>query len=190
MRTAAVVSFGDSAFANVEGCRSQFGTVLCLTNQPDLVTQGRFDLCAPVAWVSGTVKRVVRSTLAAEAYAISEALETGELCRTFLSEALHPNVPLKGLDDQVTRPVYVHTDTMNFKTTCMRDCGTVADKRLRIVVAMLRESIQSARNTHLAWIGPGKMVADALTKVMDTGVLRSFFATRPCKTHDGKFIAP
>ena len=189
MKGAAIVSFGDSAFANVEGCKSQFGTVLCLTNQPDLVAQGRFDLCAPIAWVSGTVKRVVRSTLAAEAYAISEALETGELCRTFLSEAFSPSVSLKGLDDQMTRAIYVHTDAMNLKTTCMRDCGSVADKRLRIVVAMLRESFQSSRNTHLAWIATGKMVADALTKAMDTGILRRFFETVACKQHEGKFVA-
>ena len=96
MIDAAIASFGDSALANVEGWKSQFGTVLCLANKPDLVAQGRLDLCCPMSWVSGTVKRVVRSTLAAEAYAISEALETSEICRMFLSEAFNPNVPLKG----------------------------------------------------------------------------------------------
>lgn len=187
METAAIVAFGDSAFANVEGCKSQFGTVLCLTNHPELVSQGRFDLCCPVSWVSGTVKRVVRSTLAAEAYAISEALESGELCRTFLSEVFNPGTPIRRLEDLLSRQLVVHTDAMNLKTTCSRDCGSVADKRLRIVVAMLRQSFTPSRNTHLSWIHTGKMVADALTKQMDSQILRAFFKTHSCKARDGKF---
>eukprot|EP00959_Pyramimonas_sp_CCMP1952_P100789 2108514-Pyramimonas_sp.AAC.1 len=70
---AQLLFYGDSAFANAEGERSQCGLVGGLTHKPEEVAIGKFSEMIPLTWCSGRVKRVVRSTLSAEAYAISEA---------------------------------------------------------------------------------------------------------------------
>ena len=64
--------YADAGFANAEGAKSQCGLVCCLTYHPELVKTGRFDLSTITRWQSSTIKRVVRSTLAAEGYAVSE----------------------------------------------------------------------------------------------------------------------
>ena len=68
MKTASILAYGDSAFANVEGEKSQAGTVLCATNAPEQVIDGHFDLQVPLVWASFRVKRTVRSTLATKAW--------------------------------------------------------------------------------------------------------------------------
>ena len=50
----------------------------------------------PLMYKPATVKRVVRSTLAAEAYAVSEATETAQLLRHALLELTPGRVPSKG----------------------------------------------------------------------------------------------
>ena len=80
MHNFTVISFGDAAFANSESVKSQCGNVTLITKPEhvELVKDGRYDLAALISWCSSTVKRVVRSTLSAEGYAISEATEQVE----------------------------------------------------------------------------------------------------------------
>ena len=76
------------------------------------------------------------------------------------------------------------TDSKNLEETVEKDAGVVADKRLRIVVSMLRESFGLPHSV-LRWIPTHTMVADALTKIMEAGILMSFMSGR-----DYKFTAP
>jgi hypothetical protein len=85
MSKVAIVCYGDAAFANVPDANSQYGVVAVLAD-----TRGCKDMwkqkpdqmkSVPLFWKSATVKRKVRATMAAEAYAISEAAECAELAR-------------------------------------------------------------------------------------------------------------
>ena len=67
-----VLCYADAGFANAEGEKSQCGLVVGLTHHPDLVKTGRLDLSTITSWQSTTIKRVVKSTLAQEGYAVSE----------------------------------------------------------------------------------------------------------------------
>eukprot|EP00959_Pyramimonas_sp_CCMP1952_P141895 2970107-Pyramimonas_sp.AAC.1 len=49
-----------------------------LTHRPRDVIGGRYDLCLPVAWHSGAVKRSVKSTLAAEGCATLEGPKSAD----------------------------------------------------------------------------------------------------------------
>ena len=69
--------------------------------------------------------------------------------------------------------IIAYSDAHNLTQTVGKDTGAVQDKRLRIVVTMLRDSTAALQNTTLEWVPTWKMVADALTKIMDTGVLRA-----------------
>ena len=76
LQSCALIGWTDSAFANAETEKSQYGVCYGLApkgENPALT--GDFSRLTPVAGVSATVKRVVRSTLAAEAYAVSEGVE-------------------------------------------------------------------------------------------------------------------
>ena len=111
---------------------------------------------------------MVRSTLASEAYSISEAAEQAEWIRHFLHE-LHvgPDTSLRTVEATAhIRPVIVCTDSHNLADTVHSDAGTTSDKRLRIVTAMLRQTFASGTGMTLRWVNTHEMYADALTKVM------------------------
>ncbi|CAK0831471.1 unnamed protein product [Prorocentrum cordatum] len=163
------------------GEKRQAGAVLCLTNAPREVVDGRFDRQVPLAWTSSRVKRVVRSTLVAEAYSISEAMEHGQFLRQFLQELYKPaNAKLKDVERlRASRPILAVTDSDNLKGTLNKDSGSVADIRLRIVVSMLRESVEAQENTALIWTRTEAMVADGLTKsLVDIAILIAFFVSK------------
>ena len=86
------------------------------------------------------VKRIVHSTLAAEAYAVSKAPENGLMVTQLLEELLLGlrRKSLTAVDQRPTLPLIVCTDSRNLEQTVKADITAVADKRLRIVVCMLR----------------------------------------------------
>ena len=177
-----VLVYGDAAFANAEGDKSQFGMLCLLTHQPDLVVSGRFDLSILVGWHSGTVKRVVRSTLAAEGYASCESSEALLWTRYLLAEMYNPGIPLKDLENQSSKwPGVVLSDCNSLTTTVNTDVSgnQSADRRLRIVIAMLREIFADPKaNLSLKWIPTWAQAADGLTKLMLTIVLLAVASSR------------
>ena len=85
-----------------------------------------------MAWQSRKLKRVCSSTLAAEALAAIEAVNHGFLFKEILSEICHCN--------DIT--IRVLTDNKSlFQTVPL--LTVVEDKRLRIDIASLRESVQN-----------------------------------------------
>ena len=131
---------------------------------------GDFSRLIPLTGISGTVKRTVRSTLAAEAYAVSEGVETAQFVRHVLQELLHdPRKPGSTLQ-QVEKvrwkiPIVCCTDSDNLDKSIKTDAGSMRDKRLRIVVAMLREVVELEPWLKILWINTQRMVADGLTKI-------------------------
>ena len=75
LKDSVAVAFGDAAFANAEGEKSQWGGVTALTHYPQKVWRGDYHLALTISWCSSIAKRVVRSTLAAEGCATSAALD-------------------------------------------------------------------------------------------------------------------
>ena len=140
MASATVVGFSDAAFANVEGVKSQWGQVAGLTHFPKEVVAGHYDKVLPLAWHSGTVRRVVRSTLAAEGYAALEGIETATWFRWLLLEILNPKWPLAKIEQYVGKPTAeVFSDSKGLVTHIGSDVGQSTDKRFRIVAAMIKE---------------------------------------------------
>lgn len=124
----------------------------------------------PISGYSGTVKRTVRSTLAAEAYAVSEGVEAAQFLRHVLLELLQdprqPGSTLQRVEKvRWTIPIVCCTDSDNLDKSIKSDSGSVKDKRLRIVVAMLREVVELEPWLKILWINTQRMVADGLTKL-------------------------
>ena len=74
LNTCSVICYADGASANAASEKSQCGLVVGLTHHPKLVKTERFDLRTITSWQSTTIKRVVRSTLAADGHAGSNQL--------------------------------------------------------------------------------------------------------------------
>ena len=85
------------------------------THEPRRFWHGEFQLGHLVYWTSSTIKRVVRSILAAEAYSVSEAVEEAQWLRSVLAE------------------IVTLSDSFNLCQAVKPDKGTGSDKRLRIV---------------------------------------------------------
>ncbi len=58
VRSACALAYGDSSFANMQGEKSQAGTVRCLANVPEEVVNGHFDRQVPLVWASFRVNAV------------------------------------------------------------------------------------------------------------------------------------
>ena len=86
MSTAQLVTYGDASFSNMEGSKIQCGVNVFLTHEPLRFWHGEFQLRHLVFWTSSTIKRVVRRTLAAEAYSVSEAVGEAQWLRSVLAE--------------------------------------------------------------------------------------------------------
>ena len=150
--TAQILSFGDSAFATAENVKSQGGGLIGLTHNPQQVILGHYNLFTLVCWRSGTIKRVVRSTISAEGNSVVEEQEQGEYLRQVLAEWYSsPHTPLRKIEDDLAlrRPLVVVSDSNSLVDAVLSDKGRVQDKRLRIVIAMIKEAVQPGRNVSL-----------------------------------------
>ena len=127
--TAHLVTYGDASFANMEGSKSQCGVIVFLTHEPRRFWHGEFQGHV-VYWTSSTIERVVRSTLAAEAYSVSEAVEEAQWLRSVLAETW-PSVPcslprsLRTVEmDSLRRPIVTLSDSFNLGQAVKSDKGT------------------------------------------------------------------
>ena len=82
----AVVAVHDASFANVGNHGSQRGYWIGITTKGLLEDHTKMHTVHFLQWSSGRIHRVVRSTLSAEAYSCSEALDSLNWLRTSLKE--------------------------------------------------------------------------------------------------------
>ena len=156
--------FSDASLNNLDSGKSAGGLLICLVNDVG-------DSC-PLFWKSKTLRRVVRSTLAAETTAMVDVLDVGYYLSYCLSEILYCRKD-KNLDrissvssslycDQLI-PIIVFTDNeslyRNAYTTTM-----VNEHRLRIDLAIIKQMLEKRELEEINWISTGKQLADCLTK--------------------------
>ena len=128
------MAFGDAAFASSEDAKSQFGEIVLATSPENIekVQQGRYECAVLLSFRSATIKRVVRSTLSSEGYAISEAAELTEWTRQVIAEIRSPpGTSLRTIERSAEQiPAAVYTDSNNLYDTVGKDAGAVNDRRL------------------------------------------------------------
>ena len=157
-----ILCSSDAAFANAisdgDKLKSQAGYVLGVRAKDG-------DSVHLVEFSTGTVKRVCRSTLAAEANALIAAVEAADYLRSVILAMNNPHMALSDLMDRGDMlPVQVYTDAKSLYDVVSKDTSRPQDKRLRVVIAQLREMI-GEDGTTLTWIDNSMMLADALTKL-------------------------
>ena len=170
--SAQLVTCGDASFANTEGSKSQCGVIVFLTHEPRSFWHGEFQLGHLVYWTSSTIKRVVRSTLAAEAYSVSEAVEEAQWLRSVLAE-MWLSVPssllrsLRTVGDGFLAPT--DCDTLRFLQSlpsCQARQGYWIGQATPNRNGNAETSLLWSTGATLAFVTTATMLPDALTKVL------------------------
>ena len=140
-------TYSDASFANlIDGVSSGRGHVIFLVDENNQA--------APLHWTSNKVKRVVNSTLAAEALSLLQCLGTAEYIRYILAEAMKLKPSLI--------PIYSFIDNNDLHNS-LHSTSLVSDKKLRIDIASIKQTM-SEENVSVYWLRSSDMLADCLTK--------------------------
>ena len=147
--------FTDASFANVnEGQGSVGGQLIFMVD--------RNQRSASIDWQANKVRRVVRSTLAAETLSLVEGLENALYHRVLISELTGRNADS------------IHISAIIDNKSCyeaMHSTSLVDDKRLRLEMAELKEMLEKGRVHRVEWEPGSEQLADCLTKKGANGLL-------------------
>ena len=174
------------------GCKKAKATKMKIRYQAGYVTflpeacvaTGGAGKAVMVDWRSASIKRVCRSTLAAETMSAVDALGSTQLLRAFLAQVFLPAAFLSQLCEPVF-PLRLVTDCANIYDKIHKDGASKlpAEKRLVMDLVSLREGLQD-EIAHVAvaddqvsqlpfsWVPTTEQLADELTKKSDGGQLR------------------
>ena len=160
------LAVGDASFANVgdEKTRSQAGLMVLLADNRsnEFRNNGKGSVNA-MSWRSHKIKRVVRSTLAAETMAALEATEEADLVRAHLAE-LHHQLDTRDYYDDLKCVPMIHLTDCKSLYDLLHHRGTVpSERRLLLDIEALREQIELF-GQETRWVNTKQMLADCLTK--------------------------
>ena len=137
--------YSDSSFANLPDGGSQGGYVIFLVD--------RNEHRCPIFWQSRKIRRVVKSTLAAETLALLDGAEAAFFIASIITEiCMVP--PLK---------IYCNIDNKSL-LEALYSSKLVDDQRLRIDISVLQDMITKKEITSVHWVPTAKQLADCLTK--------------------------
>ena len=139
-----IVIFCDAAYANLRDGSSQGAHIVFLASK-----NGK--ACA-LTWQSRKIKRLVKSSLSGESWAMIEAVESAELLKAMLLEITHvKDIPIICMTD--CNSLYSELHTSN----------TIEDKGLRVPIGGLRRKVKN-KDFAVKWIPKELQLADPLTK--------------------------
>ena len=143
-----ITAYSDASHANLRDASSQGGYIIFLQSEDGSVS--------PISWRSRKIRRVVRSTLAAETMALIEAAEQGFFIRSILVELL-------GICDSEVIPINILIDNRSLYD-CIYSTKTIEDKRLLIDISCIRNKVENKEIHRITWVDSKNQLADCLTK--------------------------
>ena len=169
-------SFSDASFSGSKDLASRQGSLIFSTDL--LLARNERTVVCPIAWSSRRIPRVVTSTLSAEAISLSSALDRLGYIRVIWEWLKNPAVDW-------SNPGKILANAP--KASAVTDCKSVYDLatktstpscseyRTTLECLLIRERLQE--NIAMRWISTQAMLADTLTKTMDSSVLRQCLKT-------------
>ncbi len=151
--TISIRGYADAGFGSNEDLTSQLSTVIVLTDNDNNAIIIHY-----VSWKS---RRVVRSPLAAEVYALSA-------CHDYCMALAHHISTMIGKKI----PVYLMTDSKSIFDTITK-LSNVSEKRLTIDIASLRESYGSGEISNIGHALTKYNLSNPLTKKMNSKILEN-----------------
>ena len=141
-----LVAYSDASFNNVDNGNSQGGQIVFMSD--------KYDTCCPITWSSNKIKRVARSTLAAETLSFTEAADTAFFISKLLENILHRT--------SHSIPIFCITDSQSL-FEMVGTSHVISDRQLRVEVSALRQMVERQEIT-TQWVCKEKQLADVLTK--------------------------
>nr|XP_039255142.1 uncharacterized protein LOC120332004 [Styela clava] len=170
-----LVCFVDASFGNLTDGGSQAASLIFLV--------GEHQRCNLISWQSKRIKRVVKSSLAAETLAMSAGVDMASFVSSLYTEIMHRAINLEKL------PIEIVTDNRSLHDA-IKSIKQVQDRRLRIEVAMLKEMMSNKEITRIRWCNSEQPLADNLTKKgSSSSSLLDIIQCNELKNHV-KFICP
>ena len=139
-----IVCFCDASLSNNNDSSTQGGYLVYLCNQKSLE-------CSLIAWQSCKLKRIARSTLAAECIALIEGADCAILSHKILFYPRASNLEVKIFTDNASLVEAVYSTKQ------------VNEKKLRLDIAYIKELCRFHK-IQIAWISTAMQLADPLTK--------------------------
>ena len=181
------LSFSDASFATRSNAQSQKGCLILAGSHR--IELGETSDVSPLFWYSKKIARVVGSTLASEAYALSGALDVLSWIRLQWSWLCRPS-------EQWKNPTSCLANGP--KAYAIVDCKSLFDLMEKTIVPQCQEyrtAIEALiikdrlkEGISVKWVHSAAQLADALTKVMDCSTLRQFLRHGRCRIHDADEI--
>ena len=138
--------YSDASFGNLPGGGSQGGFVIFLVDSNGIK--------CPLTWQSKKVRRVVKSTLAAETLSLLDAAEAGIYMANLIGEILNLNcLPL----------VKCYVDNKSLVDS-LYSTKQVDDKHLRINLAVLGDMLERGELSSVTWVQSARQLANVFTK--------------------------
>ena len=115
----------------------------------------------------------MKSTLSAEAYGVCDGAEAVEWLAMLVAEIRQPRLNVYSLENSTLCPRAAwFTDSDSLYKLLVKDCGKPTDRRVRIVVAQLKQMLMSDLMMFY-WIDTLVNLADPMTKEgLDTSLIR------------------
>lgn len=175
--------FSDASFETKKGLSSRQGTIIFTTGSR--MAQNQLSVICPVAWSSRKIPRVVRSTLSAEASALSSTLDRLSWLRLIWAWLMDPSInwmnPTEVLKESPLASI--ETDCKSVYDLSTKTSTPVCEEfRTTLECLLIRERL--TENCKLRWVCSQAMLADCLTKIMDGGTLRKALALKKYSMFD------
>lgn len=142
-----ITVYTDAALANLsDGVGSTGAFVILLVSG---------DSCCPISWGCKKIRRVVKSSLAAETLSLLSGVEESMYLRSIIGEVMnidHQALPITAIVDCKSLVEAVNTTKM------------VEDKRLRIDLASIKECLDRGLLSSVRWCPGTRQLADCMTK--------------------------
>ena len=118
---ARIVVYSDASYKNLTNCGSQGAHIILVCDEEDH--------CAPIQWQSKKVKRVVKSTMAAECLALLDGVENAYYFKTMFQELLNIDMKIdfRFSDSREYKPLFMSVSPLVFPT---------CERRLRFSTCM------------------------------------------------------
>jgi hypothetical protein len=147
IKECSIECYSDASFGNLCDGGSQGGYIVFIVD-----CNGRK---CPITWQSKRVRRVVKSTLAAETLALLDSAEAGLYIAKLLSESLN--------DTAISVTVKCFVDNRSL-VDALYSTKAVEDKYLRINIAVLRDMLSKHDLHSVSWVRSAHQLANVLTK--------------------------
>ena len=145
IKSTQIIVYTDSSFNNLDDGGSQGGQIVFLKD--------KFGKSCPISWRSTRVRRIARSTLAAESLSFADGLDSATFISSLATEfqMIPPKAPIIGMTD--SRSLYDATNS----------CTQISDRRLRVEISAIRDSKEKG-DAEIIWTKAENQLADVLTK--------------------------